>query len=252
MRLGAYAFLILALIELTRASLPFQYSLGRAEAAEALIFAAASLTRPIQEISPEERFSFAGSGILAKQIAAGAPADIFISANRHWIEWLQETADIPVLDKQNPISNRLVIISLKQTKTSNISLQDLARETIRENSRVIIGDPAHVPMGIYTKESLTSLELWDDLSAYVLPANNAAQVIRLLKVRAGNYAIAYKSFAAMDNDLAILNILPETSHERIEYYFLLLNKKGQSAYSKLVSSKNLNIWQKHGFIISEN
>lgn len=195
----------------------------RAAAAPPLtVFAAASLAPALTEIAAGEndnggfqmRLVFASSGVLARQIANGAPADLFISANRRWMDWLVargliDGAPVPL------IGNRLVLVQPADARET-LALDDTLPVRLGDG-RFAIGDPAHVPAGIYAKEALQSLGLWSDIegAAVLLPNVRAA----LLLVESGEAAagIVYSSDAALSTRIRIVATVPADRHTPIVY-----------------------------------
>ena len=186
------------------------------------VFAAASTAPALTEIAVqleaesgvEVRLVFASSGVLARQIASGAPADLFISANRRWMDWVVERglidgAPIPLF------GNRLVLIQPADA-SQTLALDDSLRARLGDG-RIAIGDPDHVPAGIYAKEALTALGLWGQLerSAVLLPNVRAA----LLLVERGEAAagIVYASDAAFSTKVRVAAEFPPESHAPIVY-----------------------------------
>ena len=195
------------------------------QAAELLpvtVFAAASLAPALTEIAARHnekggfavRLVFASSGVLARQIANGAPADLFISANRRWMDWLVargliDEAPVPLL------GNRLVLVQPADARET-LALDDSLPARLGDG-RFAVGDPAHVPAGIYAKEALGSLGLWPRLegAAVFLPNVRAA----LLLVERGEVAagIVYASDAALSTKIRIAATIPADSHTPIIY-----------------------------------
>ncbi len=186
------------------------------------VFAAASMAPALTEIAAdhkktggiEVRLVFASSGVLARQIASGAPADLFISANRRWMDWLVargliDGAPVPL------VGNRLVLV---QPAGAHAALAlDESLPARLGGARLAIGDPAHVPAGIYAKEALASLGLWPRLegAAVFLPNVRSA----LLLVERGEVAagIVYASDAALSSRIRIAAAFPPGSHAPIIY-----------------------------------
>ncbi|MEJ2016612.1 MAG: molybdate ABC transporter substrate-binding protein, partial [Limibacillus sp.] len=138
------------------------------------VFAAASLTDALTGIGERYRaegggplrFSFAASSTLARQIEAGAGAEIFLSANSRWMDRLEGLGLIAPESRRELLGNRLALIAPPESNPTEESA-DLSQlpALLPEGARMVIGDPAHVPAGIYAKEALTSLGLWSSLEA---------------------------------------------------------------------------------------
>ena len=193
-----------------------------AEVPPVTVFAAASLTPALTEIAArleeekgvEVHLVFASSGVLARQIANGAPADLFISANRQWMDWLVARG----LIDGPPIAlfgNRLVLVQPADASES-IALDNTLPARLGDG-RLAIGDPGHVPAGIYAREALETLGLWPRLehAAVFLPNVRAA----MLLVERGEAAagIVYASDAALTDKVRVAATFPPESHAPIVY-----------------------------------
>src|SRR5690349_19157390 len=162
-RLTLQRFLALAL------SLGFLQS----HAAEIRVFAAASLTDSLKEIASayEKRngdkvvFNFGASSTLARQIQEGAPADIFFSADEAKMDGLESKGLIEKGSRKDRLSNRLVIIVAADNGATLNSPKDLTTSNIK---RVALGDPRAVPIGVYAREYLEKLKLWDAIKPKVV------------------------------------------------------------------------------------
>ncbi len=151
------------------------------------VFAAASLKNAIDEIadlyeaqsSETVVVSYAGSATLARQIEMGAPADVFISANTAWMDYLSERALIDEPSRFNLASNQLVLISSRPNLEFTL---DDPQELIKflENEYLAMGMVESVPAGIYGKQALTSYHLWDALNRQVAQADNVRSALALV------------------------------------------------------------------------
>lgn len=137
--------------------------MGQAWAAEKVtVFAAASLTNAVDEISAKYKqekkgevvASYASSSTLARQIENGAPADIFISADQKWMDYAQEKNLIINDTRKTLLGNELVLIAAKDSKIDKV---DINKQTdwvkLLDGGRLAVGDPDHVPVGIYAQEA---------------------------------------------------------------------------------------------------
>ncbi|WP_218048792.1 molybdate ABC transporter substrate-binding protein [Curvivirga aplysinae] len=216
------------------------------------VFAAASLTAALDEIAQSKKikpqFSFASSGALARQIASGAPADIFISANIKWADWLKTTTSDIIVNEKTFLSNSLAVVSYQpQTQTIKKLFQN------ENDFFVAIGDPTHTPAGIYAKQSLEYLNLWKELTNKLAPSSNVRAALYLVQSGAADYGIVYKSDALNAQNIHLVDILPKNSHEPILYQALLLkqdnqiNAKATSLFDNLSDTDAITIWKKFGF-----
>jgi len=145
-----------------------------AGAADVHVFAAASLTDCLKEIAANYHktnadrivFSLGGSSMLARQIQDGAPGDIFFSADEAKMDDLEQRGFVIKTSRKSRLSNSLVIVMAVHTPTAMVSPQDLLKPEIK---RIAVGDPKAVPIGIYAREYLQKLELWNALSYKIVP-----------------------------------------------------------------------------------
>ncbi len=189
---------------------------AKAERPEVRVFAAASLHAAMTELADEfvsqhgcrVRVNTASSSTLARQIEAGAPCDVYVSAHQKWMEFLEDRSLINSNSRCSPMGNSLVLVA-SAGSTGDINLN-------RFEGRLALGDPAHVPAGIYAKQALVHLNLYERLEGQIVPCRNvvAAQVL----VERGEVAagIVYGS-NAMSNRLRIVRVFPPTSHAPICY-----------------------------------
>lgn len=229
-----------------------------ATAAEVRVFAAASLTDVLKEIAVAyERpsgdkivFNFAGSNFLARQIEAGAPADIFFSADEAQMSALEKKALIVPESRRNRLSNALVIVIASDSDLQIKSAQDLASAKVK---RLALADPAGVPAGIYAKQYLQNQNLWTTLSPKIVPTENVRGA--LMAVQSGNVeaAIVYKTDAAVSKNTKIAFEIPVADTPGIRYPVALLQDSKQPAAAQkflthLFSTNATSLFQKHGFI----
>ncbi|WP_373089600.1 molybdate ABC transporter substrate-binding protein, partial [Sneathiella sp.] len=124
--------------------------------------------------------SFAGSGTLARQIKEGAPANIFISANMQWLDYLAKEG---LLRQRAPVevaSNQLVIVAPQDAVVKEpFKIEELPK--LLEGMRLAIGNPAHVPVGTYTKAAFQSLGIWDRLDGKYVMLPNVRAVLALVE-----------------------------------------------------------------------
>lgn len=210
------------------------------------IYAASSMTNVIAELV--EQFEkqqdvdvttvFAGSSSLARQLAHGAPADIFISANRKWVQYLVEQGITKSDNVTNIASNSLVVITAKQnTERLNQTNADSWLKLLGD-SRLAIGQPDAVPAGMYAKESLQNMKLWDTLSKKLAPTNNVRIALALVERQEATLGIVYRTDALLSDNVAILTTLPESSYQKISYPMATLNDRELTkAFNQFVVSQ---------------
>lgn len=205
---------------------------GRAPAPDATssrtitVFAAASTTDVIDAAAArfeashgvKVECSFGASSTLARQIRAGAPADVFLSADEVWMDEL-ENADLIVPGSRGDLlANRLVLIVPAGSTLPIESSRgfDLAgsRPDIR---RVAIADPAHVPAGRYARQALRSLGWWDRLDDRVVPALDARAALRLVELGEADLGVVYATDAHVSDRVETRGEIPADTHDPIRY-----------------------------------
>ncbi len=156
---------------------------GRALADDVTVQAAASLTNAFRELAPafeaahpgtKLQLNFGASGALLQQIAKGAPADVFASADEETMDQAQAQKLIVPSQRKDFVSNTLVVIVPGTAAAAPKSLPDLARSGV---ARIAIGLPASVPVGRYTKGVLEAAKLWGAIEPKMIGANNVRQAL---------------------------------------------------------------------------
>ncbi len=178
---------------------------------ELLVFAATSLTDALVEIGAgyEARedvrilFSFGGSNALARQILAGAPADLFVSANLDRMDELERAGLVRPEDRVELLSNRLaVVVSARSTLSVN-SPVDLKRAR-----RLALGDPEAVPAGIYARRWLEERGLWARLRERVVPMLDVRAALAAVESGSADAAIVYRTDAALSRRVRVALEIP--------------------------------------------
>ena len=177
------------------------------------VFAAASLKPVLDEVlaeAPVETTAvFAGSSALARQIEAGAPADIFLSANPGWMDHLEAAGRIDAATRRDIARNRLVLVGAPGSP--KVAPDDLA------GKRIATALTASVPAGLYARDALTGLGLWEELRPSLVEAQDVRAALRLAVIGAVSYAIVYASDAPTEPGVEVLFVFPDESHAPIVY-----------------------------------
>ena len=221
------------------------------------VFAAASLTNAMQDIASEYKtdhenvdivFSFASSSVLAKQIQQGAPADIFMSADQKWMTYLIENK--LVKDKEDLLKNALVLIAPVESKLDKVVIDVNTNwsEILPKGERLAIGDPDHVPAGLYAKESLTHLGVFDKLAPQFASASNVRDALMLVERSEAALGIVYSTDAKVSNKVKIVGVFPAETFTSIEYPVTLLKPEAKDFYQYLKSPQAKTIFEKYGFV----
>lgn len=225
------------------------------------VFAASSLTSAVTEISARYtkatgqrvRLSFAASSALARQIAAGAPADIYLSANQDWMDYLAKRGLIEPDSRTASVGNRLVLIApadspLRRMKiTRTLDLPKL----LAPDGRIAVGDPAHVPAGVYAKQALIQLGLWPDAAPRLARLDNVRHALSLVERGETPLGIVYATDARITNRVRIVGEFAAGSHAKISYPFVILNGRRNAVvdafYAYLTGETGLATFRNFGF-----
>lgn len=200
---------------------------GHACAAEPeglMVYAAASTTDCLQSIAKSYEqvthvhvtCSFASSSTLARQIEQGAPADLFLSADQKWMDYLSEHRSIVPGSRSDLLGNELVFISPIGTALSLRLEKDFAIATAFKG-RMAIGDPSHVPAGIYAQQALVHLRWWEALHDRLAPAADVRAVLRLVELGEVDLGIVYATDAQASSKIQIAAPIPASLHDPIRY-----------------------------------
>lgn len=190
------------------------------------VFAAASLTNALQDIATqyqkgktvEVASSFASSSTLARQLEAGAPADLFISADQKWMDYAVSKDVIKTDTRETLLGNSLVVVAPKASKQGDITINAKTDwTTLLNGGRLAVGDPDHVPAGIYAKEALQKLGAWETLSPKLAPAEDVRGALALVERDEAPLGIVYGSDAVASKGVKVVGTFPEDSHQKVEY-----------------------------------
>lgn len=186
------------------------------------VFAAASLTPPLTEVLSKIDGTdgvFASSGTLARQILSGAPADIFISANSRWSDYLISEGAVRREDVYPYLHNTLVLVAAPGEAELGKLSADIAPILIER--RLAIGDPDHVPAGHYARQALIATGLWPRLERNAVRAPSVRAALAFVERGAAGYGIVYASDAATSG-ATVQQPIPAHLHDPIIYTISLL------------------------------
>jgi molybdate transport system substrate-binding protein len=226
---------------------------------ELLVFAAASLTNVLGELSSAwtaasgvtVRNSFAASSVLARQIEAGGRADAFISADQEWMDYLQSRNLIDKTTRRNLVGNRLVLIAPADSPLQLKIAPGFDLAGVLGKRRLATGDPGTVPVGRYARSALVSLGVWDEVQDRLVRADNVRSAMTFVALGEVPLGIVYATDAQVDPKVRIVDMFPANSHPPISYPGAAL--KGSRAQAGeflefLASPQAREIWVKHGFL----
>jgi molybdate transport system substrate-binding protein len=228
-------------------------------AAEIQVYAAASLSDVVKEIaqayerSSRDRivFNFGASSSLARQIANGAPADVFLSADEEKMNVLHVQKLIVPATRISLLSNTLAVVVAKTDGAAIHSARDLA--TVR---RLALADPRSVPAGIYAREYLENAGVWTAVAPNVVVVDNVRAALTAVEVGAADAAIVYRTDALISKKTRVAYDVPRAEGPDISYAFALVtaaeHPEGARRFLKYLSSPAaLAVFTRHGFLIRE-
>ena len=234
-------------------------AVSAASAKDVVIFAAASLKNALDEASAayekdtgvKALISYAASSTLAKQIEACAPADIFISADLDWMDYLQKRNLIKPETRLTLLGNKLVLIApADSTATAEIG-PGFPLAALLGNERLAMADPTAVPAGKYGKAALEKLGVWASVASQVAPAEDVRAALLLVSRRETPLGIVYATDAAADKGVRITATFPDDSHPPIVYPAAELAGSANPAATALLdflkSDRARAFFEKQGF-----
>lgn len=222
------------------------------------VFAAASLKDALDECARAYQaksgdrivVSYAASSALAKQIEAGAPADLFISADLDWMDYLERRRLLEPGTRRNLLRNRLVLVAPADSAVSVEIRPGFPLAFLLGSGRLAMANPDAVPAGKYGKASLEALGVWKDVRPKVASAENVRAALVLVSRGEAPLGIVYRTDAAADPKVRIVGIFPENTHPPIIYPTALMAgaKAPAGAFlGWLDKPEARSIFQKHGF-----
>lgn len=229
------------------------------------VFAAASLTNVISQIAKqyeqetvanktEIRTSFAASSALAKQIEKGAPADIYISADTQWMQYLQNKKLIQPNTEVNLLGNELVLIA-PAGKGFKVNMEKGFNFSGAFPGKLCTGDPAAVPVGIYAKQSLVALSWWASIEPRLVGTQDVRSALVLVERGECDAGIVYETDANISDKVEIVAKFPQSSHEPIVYPVGLVvgaSPNSVGFYRYLRSPQAKALFTKYGFTVFAN
>jgi len=231
-----------------------------ASAADVTVFAAASLTNALQEVGHyyEARtghtvvFSFAASSVLARQIEASGGADVFLSADSDWMNYLDTRNLIDHRTRRDILGNHLVLIAPAGERVSLAIAPNFDLAGTLRGGRLAIADPGSVPAGKYAQTALTSLGVWNTVASQLAPAENVRVALAYVARGQSPLGIVYTTDALSEPSVRIVGTFPDATHAPIVYPAALTKGAHPLAAEFLAflqGSQARNVFLKDGFVI---
>ena len=230
-----------------------------AKAQEITVYAAASMTDALEAVAVPLRakgvtakFSFGSSSTLARQIENGAPADLFVSADEEWMNYLA-TRNLIVPDSRKTFAGNDLVLIAPADKPAKI---EISRSTnfsalLGPQGRIATGDPAHVPVGRYAKAALENLGLWDAVGNRIAGAENVRVALTLVERGEAPFGIVYGTDAKSSPRVAVVGMFPAGSYPPVTYPAAIVAKRdakpARDFIAFLSSAEGKAILQRFGF-----
>lgn len=226
---------------------------------ELLVLAAASLTNVLGELSSNwtrtsgvnVKLSFAASSVLARQIEAGAKADVFIPADQEWMDYLAQRGLIEKSTRRNLVGNRLVLIAPADSALELRIAPGFDLAGALKGGRLATGDPDTVPVGRYARSALASLGIWDDIADRLVRADNVRSAMMFVARGEVPLGIVYTTDALVDRKVRIIDTFPENTHAPITYPGATIKGARPEAANYVAflgSADAAATWKKSGFL----
>lgn len=259
-RSGLRAFL--AVVVMLIATVGFAATPEAPTASPITVFAAASLKESLDEAATayqnatgqSVRVSYAASSALARQIEQGAPADVFVSADRDWMDYLQQRGLIDAGSRRDLLGNTLVLIAPKASTAKPVVLErGVDLHPLLGDGRIALALTASVPAGKYAKSAFTSLGVWDALQDRVAEGENVRAALMLVARGETPLGVVYGSDAQAEPGVRVLATFPTGSHPPIVYPLARLQASTHPQAAAFVrwlqTSAAAEIFRSHGFSV---
>lgn len=221
------------------------------------LFAAISMKDVLDEIvrgyGARVLTAYASSSALARQIEQGAPADLFVSADRQWMDYLTQRGRIDAGSVAVLAGNRLVLVAAPGREIDVVIAPAFPLVRALGGDRLAIADPAHVPAGRYARAALSSLGVWDAVRTWLAPADNVRAALNFVARGEAPLGIVYQTDARADERVRVLGVFPRGSHPDIRYPAGLVGastqrEAAQRLLAYLQSERAAAVFERHGFV----
>jgi molybdate transport system substrate-binding protein len=224
-----------------------------------VVLAAASLQESLTEAAnvwaaqghPRPVLSFAASSALARQVIAGAPADLFLSADEPWMNAVAKAGMLRSGTRAALLGNRLVLIAPAASKLRLRPARGFPIARALGARRLALADPDAVPAGKYAKAALSHLGAWPSVAAKLAPAENVRAAMALVERGAAPLGIVYATDARASKAVRVVGVFPAASHPPIRYPVTLLkasrHRDAAAFRAFLFSKQGRAIFARHGF-----
>lgn len=232
---------------------------GAAHAETVTVFAAASLKNALDEVGAayartggEARFSYAASSAIARQIEQGAPADVYVSADSDWMNYLAERKLIVAASRRDLLTNRLALIAPADSKATIRVGRGMPLAKALGPGRLAVAGP-DVPAGKYAKASLSALGVWDSVSGKLAQAENVRTALQYVARGETPFGVVYDTDAKVEPKVRIVGLFPDRTHPKIVYPAAVVaaskNPDAARFLAYMSSPPAAAIFRKYGFTV---
>lgn len=230
-----------------------------AHAAPVTVFAAASLKNALDEVGAQyaktggdARFSYAASSAIARQIEQGAPADIYVSADSDWMNYLADRKLIVASSRKDLLTNNLALIAPADSKVALKIGKGMPLAKALGDGRLAVAGP-DVPAGKYAKASLSALGVWDSVSGNLAQAENVRMALQYVARGESPLGIVYDTDAKVEPKVRIVGLFPAGTHPKIVYPVAVVaaskNPDAAKFMAYLSGPQAGAIFRKYGFTV---
>ncbi len=225
------------------------------------VFAAASLKESLDAVAAQFekkasvniRRSYGASSALARQIEKGAPADLFISADLEWMNYVAQRQLIRAASRSHLLSNRLVLIAPAASQVTLPITPNFPLAAALGENRLALADPTSVPAGRYAKAALQALGVWSAVERKLAPAESVRAALALVARGETPLGIVYATDAIAERKVRVMGEFSMALHPPIVYAAaVLVDSRAHSAEALLRfmhSAEARLVWQKYGFLV---
>jgi molybdate transport system substrate-binding protein len=229
-----------------------------ASAADVTVFAAASLKEALDDAagafgrSSGHRVvvSYAGSNALARQIENGAPADVFISADTDWVDYLEARGLVRAGSRVNLLSNDLVLVAPSGSSVRVKIVPGVDIKALLANKRIALANPDAVPAGRYAKAAFIKLGIWGGIEGQVASTDNVRAALALVARGEAPLGVVYRTDALAEKGVRIVDTFPRDTHPPILYPMVRLKHESAAAdaFAEWMRSRNARaVFERYGF-----
>lgn len=251
--------IILMLAAIFTGSAGFAGSVAVARPAAPLVLAAASLQESLNAAAdafaatgpPRPVISFAASSALAQQVVAGAPADLFISADEAWMDFVARKRLVQAGSRVTLLTNRLVLVAPVRQPLKLVIAPGFGLAAALGDGKLAMADPDSVPAGRYGRAALTSLGVWTAVEPRVVRAENVRAALAFVRRGEARAGIVYATDARADPTVMVVGVFPTASHQPITYPLAVLagstNPVARRFHAFLLSTPGKAVFALYGF-----